>query len=190
MGANYHPFALLGGAGFRVDSDHLILDLNGSYDNGRKDNADAGDSTGYDRGLNGEMYFGIASGWSLGGGARWTEVFSGKQRESYWQPSFGGNKDFFTGSCRHENCQGEFSMRIGVDYFLSGTDKQNGSHGPRISFFLPSPSLKRRLFFRESLGIYAYHDTVTDATNPVLTRAQLANRSFNSFLELTLMYRF
>src|SRR5581483_10999396 len=38
MGANYHPFALLGGAGFRVDSDHLILDLNGSYDDGRKDN--------------------------------------------------------------------------------------------------------------------------------------------------------
>jgi hypothetical protein len=81
-------------------------------------------------------------------------------------------------------------MRLGADYVLPVTDWQNGTQGPSIMLYIPSPSLKRHLFFRQQLGIYRYHDTVTDRTNPILTREQTSKHSFDSFLELTLMYRF
>ena len=101
-----------------------------------------------------------------------------------------GSKDLFLGGCQTPECRGQFTMPIGTDYVLPGSDWQNGSQGPSITVYMPSPSLKRHLFFREQLGIYRYHDTVTDRTNPILTREQTSKYWFASFVELTLMYRF
>ena len=191
MGSGYAPFAALGGAGVRIDSEHFILETEAWYDNGHK-SGERGkpNPKGHDRGLVGSMYYRLPSGWAFGGGACWSQLSTTNYRKSSWRPTFGGNKDFFLENCQTEKCKGQFTMRIGADYVLPGTDWANGSQGPSIMVYIPSPSLKRHLFFREQLGIYRFHDTVTDRTNPILTREQTSKHSFDSFLELTIMYRF
>lgn len=191
MGGGYAPFAVIAGAGIAIESQHFILDANAWYDNGHKTNDnDQPNPKGHDRGLVGSAYFRLSSGWAFGGGYRWSQLSTTNYTKGGSRPTFGGSRDFFVEGCRAEDCRGTFTMRIGVDYVLPGTDHQNASQGPLISFYTPSPSLKRHLFFREKLGIYRFHDTVTDPTNAILTREQTSHHSFDSFLELTLMYRF
>lgn len=191
MSAGYAPVALLAGAGLRIDSKHFIFDANANYDNGHKTNDNTGiNEKGHDRGLVGSMYYRLPSGWAFGAGARWSQLSTTNYTKSAWRPTFGGSRDFFVRDCMAEGCPHAFTMRIGADYVLPGTDWQNGSQGPSVSFYLPSPSARRHVFFREILGIYRYHDTVTDRTDPVLTRMESSHHSVDSFLELTLMYRF
>lgn len=191
MGGGYAPVAVLGGAGIRVDATRFILDANAWYDNGHK-SAERGQPNpkGHDRGAEGSMYFRFASGWALGGGACWSQLSTTNYTKSAWRPTFGGNRDLFLGECQSPECHRQFTMRVGVDYVLPGTDWKNGSQGPQFSVYIPSPSLRRHLFFREKLGIYRFHDTVTDRTDPALTRLQTSKHGVDSFLELTLMYRF
>lgn len=191
MGGGYAPFALLGGAGIRVDSTHFLLDANANYDNAHKTNDnDQPNPKGHDRGLVGSMYFRLPSGWAFGGGARWSQLSTTNYTKSVWRPTFGGSRDFFVSQCRTEWCGGHFTMRFGADYVLPGSDHENGLQGALLSAYIPSPSLKGHWFFRENVGIYRYHDTVTNPTDPVLTREESSHHSFDSFLELTLMYRF
>ena len=191
MGSGYAPFAALAGAGVRIDSAHFILDTKAWYDNGHKSGEPGKPNPkGHDRGLVGSMYYRLPSGWAFGGGASWSQLSTSNYTKSSWRPTFGGSKDLFLGDCQTAECSGQFTMRVGADYVLPGTDWQNGSQGPSLMVYIPSPSLKRRLFFREQLGIYRYHDTVTDRTDPLLTREQTSKHAFDSFLELTVMYRF
>jgi len=81
-------------------------------------------------------------------------------------------------------------MRISADYVMPGSDWQNGSQGPLFSLYMPSPSIKKHIFYRETFGVYRVHETVTDRTNRPLTEEQTSNRAWNSFVELTIMYRF
>jgi hypothetical protein len=192
MGGGYAPFALLGGAGLRIDGTHFILDTSASYDNGHKTNdGTQPNPKGHDRGLAGSAYYRLASGWFLGAGARWSELSTTNYTKGAWRPTFGGGKDFFYNShCASEKCGSDFSMRLSADYVLTGTDWQNGSQGPLITVYIPSPAAKGHLFWRESVGIYRFHDTVTNRSDAALTRLQMGNRSFNSFAEFTVMYRF
>jgi hypothetical protein len=190
MGSGYAPLAMLGGAGIRIDSSRFILETTAWYDNGHKRDIGKPNPKGHDRGLEGAMYFRLASGWAFGGGAAWSQLSTTNYTKSSWRPTVGGNKDFFVRDCESPECRGQFTMRVGADYVLPGKDWENGSQGPSIMVYIPSPSLKRHLFFREQLGIYRYHDTVTDRTNPILTRDQTSKHGFDAFLELTIMYRF
>lgn len=191
MRGGYFPFAAFAGAGIRIDSEHFLLDANANYDNARKTNDNCQPNPkGHHRRLEGSLYFRFSSGWALGGGARWSQLSTTKYAKSGWRPTFGGSKDFFVRDCLADNCRGRFTMRIGADYVMSGTDWQNGSQGPLVSFYVPSPSLKRHLFFREKLGIYRFHDTVTDRTNGILTREQTSHHYVYGYAEVALLYRF
>jgi len=191
MGSGYAPFALIGGAGFRIDSRYLIVDANGWYDNGHKasDN-DQPNPGGHDRGLVGSAYLRIPSGWFFGGGVRWSQLSTTNYTKAGSRPTFGGGKDLFLNQCEGSGCRHGYTMRVTVDYVLPGADWENGSQGPLISFWEPSPYAKRHIFFRANLGIYRFHDTVTNRADPILTKEEMSNHAFDSFCELTLVYRF
>ena len=191
MGGGYSSFAAIAGGGFRIDSKHFLLDTNAWYDTGRKTNDnDQPNPSGHDRGLSATVDYRLSSGWFFGGGARWSELSTSNYRKSSWRPVFGGGKDYFHQRCAGEHCFENFSMRLGADYVLAGTDWANGSQGPRISFYVPSPASKHHIFYRESVGIYRFHTTVTDRSNLELTREQMGQHSISSVVEFTMMYRF
>jgi len=191
MGAGYAALAYLGGAGVRVDAEHLLFDAHADYDNGRKSNDGTGyNKKGHDRGLSGSLYYRLHSGWAFGGGAGWGQLSTTNYTKSAWRPRIGGSKDFFTNECRESGCRNDFTMRLGLDYLLKGGDWQNGSQGVAVSFYLPSPAAKRHLFWRESIGIYRFYDTVTDRNNHYLTQLQMSKHHSDSFAEFTIMYRF
>jgi len=191
MGAGYAPVAILGGAGLRVDSKHMLLDTDAWYDNGHKKNdGQEPNPKGHDRGLVGSAYFRLPSGWSFGGGVRWSQLSTTNYVKSALRPTLGGSKDYFHSHCRIEKCATDFSMRLGLDYLLKGSDWQNGLQGPLMTLFIPSPSVKGHIFYRETLGIYRFYDTVTDRVDPLLTREQMSNHHWDSFAEFTIMYRF
>jgi hypothetical protein len=191
MGGGYAPFAVIGGGGFRIDSNRFVLDANSWYDNGHKVNDNVQPNpNGHDRGLVGSAYYRLPSGWSFGAGARWSELSTTNYKKSSWEPTFGGSKDFFNGNCHPEICRGDFSMQVRVDYMLKGSNWQNGTQGPLFSIYFPSPSVKAHIFYRETVGIYRFYDTVTDRTNAFLTREQMSNHHWDSFAEFTVMYRF
>ena len=131
MGGGYAPFAALGGAGLRLDSKRFLLDTNGQYDNGRKVNDnDQPNPKGHDRALVGSAYYRFPSAWSFGVGVRWSELSTTNYKKSSWAPTFGGSKDYFHNHCQLEGCGGNFSLRLGVDYVLKGSNWQNGRQGP------------------------------------------------------------
>jgi hypothetical protein len=191
MGGGYGPFAAEAGAGLRIDSRHFLAFAQGSYDNGHKTNDNnQPNPKGHDRGLAASTYFRLSSGWFAGVGARWSQLSTTNYTKSGWRPTFGGGKDYFHHKCALEDCVADFSMRLGVDYILPGTDHANALQGPQLSFYIPSPSAKGHIFFRETIGVYSFHETVTEPSNLTLTRQQIGDRSITSFGELTVMYRF
>lgn len=191
MGAGYAPLAAEGGGGLRIDSRHFLASAEGAYDTGHKTNDNAGPNPeGHDRGLDGAAYFRFSSGWFAGAGARWSQLSTTNYTKGAWRPTFGGGKDYFHNQCALEDCVADFSMRLGVDYVLPGTDHINALQGPLLSLYLPSPSAKGHIFFRQTLGIYEFHQTVTDSSNLTLTQQQMGQRSVTAVGELTLMYRF
>jgi hypothetical protein len=192
MGGGYAPIAGVGGTGLRIDSPRFLLDTDASYDNGHKTNDnDQPNPKGRDRGLEGSAYYRLRSRWFFGAGARWSELSTTNYYKSAWRPTFGGGRDYFHKRCpAGEQCVQSFSMRIGIDYVLPGTDWQNGSQGPLLTLYMPSPAAKAHIFYRETVGVYRLHETVTDRSDPVLTREQTSNYSSESFAEVTIMYRF
>jgi hypothetical protein len=191
MGAGYAPLAWEGGGGLRIDSQHFLASAEGAYDNGHKTNDnDQPNPKGHDRTLAATTYYRLSSGWFAGLGARWSQLSTTNYTKGAWGPTFGGGKDYFHKKCAVENCGSDFSMRLSVDYVLPGTDHSNALQGPQVSFYMPSPSAKGHIFCRETIGIYEFHETVTEPSNLTLTRQQMGDRSVTTFGELTLMYRF
>jgi len=192
MGGGYAPLAALGGVGVRIDATHLIFDASAAYDNGHKTNdGDQPNSKGHDRSLAGSAYYRLSSGWFFGAGYGWSQLSTTNYTKGGSRPRFGGGKDFFAHEdCPLAECAVTFSARLQVDWLMAGTDWQNGSHGPLISFYIPSPAAKGHLFWRQSVGIYRFHDSVTAPSDPVLTKEQMSQHSADSFAEMTLMYRF
>jgi hypothetical protein len=193
MPGGYAPLAALGGVGLRIDARRLLMNFEGSYDNGHKVNDnDQPNPKGHDRGLAGSVYYRLSSGWFLGAGGRWSQLSTTKYTKTGARPTFGGGKDYF----HRLNCDGDdescvhFSMRISVDYVLKGNDYINGSQGPLVTFYMPSPSAKGHFFFRQTLGIYTFYTTVTEPNNAYLTRLQMNDRHAETVGEMTFMYRF
>jgi hypothetical protein len=190
MGGGYAPFALVGGGGVRIDSTHFQLDGNGWYDTGRKTNDnDQPNPKGRDRGLAGAAYYRLPAGWAFGAGARWNELSTTNYHKSAVHPTFGGSKDYFRSGCVGEGCWRPFSARIGVDYVMKGTDWKNGSQGTLCTLYVPSPSAKAHVFYRETMGVYRVYDTVTDRADHALTLQQMSNHSWQAFAEFTAMVR-
>ena len=190
MGGGYAPFALVGGGGVRIDSTHFQLDGNAWYDTGRKTNDNnQPNPRGRDRGLAGAAYYRLPAGWAFGVGARWNELSTTNYHKSAVHPTFGGSKDYFRTGCVGEGCGRPFSARVAVDYVMKGTDWKNGSQGTLCTLYVPSPSAKAHVFYRETMGVYRVYDTVTDRADHALTLQQMSNHSWQAFAEFTAMVR-
>lgn len=73
---------------------------------------------------------------------------------------------------------------------MTGTDWENGSHGPALTITLPTPREKRHWFFRYDFFAYRFHDTVTEPDNWPLSVSQRAQHHLDGGGNIGLIYRF
>lgn len=189
MGGGYAPLAYRAEAGIDLESTHTILRALGAYDNGHKTNDnDQPNPNGHDRYLEGAAYFRTRSRWFFGMGWSWNQLSTTNYTKGGNRPEFGGGYDWFLRSC--DECRRDFSMRVNVDWVTSGSDWQNGSHGPNTTLTFPAPSEKRHWFWRQTIGIYRFHQTVTGSANSTIAEFQRSQKSFDSHLDFGILYRF
>jgi hypothetical protein len=182
VGSGYQSFALNAGGGFLINADRLVGDVEGSYENARKTDDNTIDNiSGHERFLQGRFFYHYSQGLYFGGGAQWSETSTTNYDKSAWRPTFGAGGDHFGNG---------YSMRWQAVYVMPGTDHYNAVQGPELQFWLPSPSSRSHFFYRQTIGIYEYHATITDPTNASLTAQQKANRSGAAFLDFDMGWRF
>ena len=182
VGNGYQTLAGSLGGGLLLDSNRLLADFEASYMNARKTNDNTtNNNKGHERFLQGRVFIPWRNNLYFGGGAQWGETATTNYTKKGWRPTFGGGGDHFgdTWSCRWQ-----------ILYITKGTDKLNGLQGPEFQFWMPSPVSKSHFFFRESLGAYEYHTTVTDPSDRDLTNQQTSQRSTAAFLDFTLGWKF
>jgi hypothetical protein len=189
MGGGYAPLAYRAETGFDLESNRLIFRAVGAYDNGHKTNdGDQPNPDGHDRFLEGAAYYRARRGWFVGMGWRWSRLYTTNYAKGGSRPEMGGGYDLTMHPC--EGCRRDFSMRINIDWLMAGTDWQNGSHGPETVLTFPAPSEKRHLFWREAVGVYRFHETVTTPSDSVLTLQQRSDKSIDCFADFGIIYRF
>ena len=188
MGAGYSAFAWRVEGGLTGESNHFVMNGDAAYDNGRQVNdGDQPNPKGHDRYLNAGLYgrFGkklFTGNCFVGLGWRWNQLSTTNYVKTANRPQIGGGCDVTSGR--------DFSMRIVSNWVLAGDDWQNGVHGPEFTFSFPSPRERRHWFWRETLGVYRFHETVTERGNVQLTQSQRADRSTMVNLNFSIIYRF
>ena len=135
---------------------------------------------GHERFLLGRVFYPWRRGFYFGGGAQWSETATTNYTKKQWRPAFGLGRDTFGG----------YGCRWQVLYITPGSDHENALQGPEFQFWLPSPGSKSHLFFRQTLGVYEFHTTVTDPTNLELTARQSSDRHHAGFLDFTFGWKF
>jgi hypothetical protein len=181
QGGGYAPTAWTGGVGVNVELKHLVFDSSASYATAHKTNDNTiNNYSGHQRGLVGDAFYRFNKIY-VGGGASWSQLSTTNYTKQSWHPKFGMGRDWLRET---------FSMRGQVMYVLPGSDHLNGVQGPEISVWLPSPATAHHVFWRQTIGIYAFHDTVTDPSDKALTAEQIGNRSLSGYVSFNLMYRF
>lgn len=158
-----------GWSGHRDES--LLALTEFSADNDHKQDS----GTGHDLYFQARVFYRISPGWYLGGGTQWNKLTTDRYSKEAWRPTFGGGKDVL-----REN----FSMRAQVMYILPGTDRLNAVQGPEISLWLPSPVTRSHFFYRQTIGIYEFHQTSVPGNSGTNVRGA------STFLNCTVMYRF
>jgi hypothetical protein len=187
--AGYAPLAYRAESGLDLESKHAIFRALAAYDNGHKtDDGDQPNVNGHDRYLESAAYFRAGHGWSFGMGWRWNQLSTANYSKDGSRPEFGGSYDWFLHPC--SSCRRAFSMRFDADWVTAGTDRQNGSHGPTAALWFPAPSEKRHLFWRQTVSIYRFHESVTEPNNLSLTQQQTAQKHFDSTADFAVIYRF
>jgi hypothetical protein len=185
----YASFAGRVESGIDVESPHAVFRALAAYDNGHKiDDGDQPNPNGHDRYLEGGAYFRARRRWFVGSGWAWSQLSTSNYKKGGSRPEFGGGYDWFQKAC--DACRRNFSMRISVDWVTAGTDWQNGSHGPNTTLTFPSPSEKRHWFWRQTVGIYRFHESLTEPSNYPLKQAQLAQRHTDGTVGFGVLYRF
>lgn len=182
LGNGYQNAAMSVGAGFLLNSRRILSDVEGRYTNAKKTNDNTvNNRKGHERFLQGRVFYRYRPGLYFGGGAQWSETATTNYRKAQWRPTFGGGGDHFAN---------DYSLRWQALYVMPGTDKLNGLQGPEFQLWLPSPASGSHFFFRETVGIYQFHTTITDPTDPTLTAQQIANKGHAAFLDFTFGWRF
>ncbi len=182
MGNGYQTIAWGGGAGLLLTSPHLLGDLEARYMNARKVNDNTVDNqNGHERFLEGRLFYPLRRGLYFGGGAQWSETSTTNYTKQAWRPTFGIGGDHFGDG---------YSMRWQTLYVMPGTDRLNALQGPQIQVWLPSPRSHSHFFYRQTLGIYEFHTTVTNPADPALTAQQTADRHHAAFADFTFGWRF
>jgi hypothetical protein len=193
MGGGYAPLAYFVETGIDVEARYFVLNADGAYDDGHKtDDGDQPNPNGHDRYLNGVAYYRLSSGklrgLAMGGGYTWDQLSTTNYTKGGGRYQIGGFYDIFTRGC--ERCRRSFSMRAEMEWITAGQDWQNGSHGPDIRATFPALIEKRHWFAVEEIGIYRFHETVTEPTNLPLTESQLSQKSISCSASFGVVYRF
>jgi len=194
MGGGYAPVAYRVEGGLNVESTRYLMSVSAAYDNGHQVNdGDQPNPKGHDRYLDSAIYFRPAQRpfygkVFVGFGWRWNQLSTTNYSKTANRPQIGGGFDIASHPC--SGCRRDFSMRVAVDWVMSGHDWQNGSHGPDITISLPSPRERRHWFYQERLGIYRFHATVTDRSNRLLVQSAQADRAFACYANFGILYRF
>jgi hypothetical protein len=170
-GGGYSPANGEVGAGLETDSRHFLLLAETFAQNAHK----VYTGTGAEFHLQLRSFVRSGSGWYLGGGEQWSELSTIGYAKEAWRPSFGGGKDLL---------REDFSMRAQVMYILPGADHLNALHGPEFSLWLPSPATHSHFFWRETVGIYQFHQTAVPG-NPGTSNWYSA-----TFASFDALYRF
>jgi hypothetical protein len=182
VGNGYQSLALNGGVGLLLNSPHLLSDVEATYMNARKtDDNTLNNNKGHERSLKGRVFYRFHRDLYLGGGAQWSETSTTNYTKKGWRPTFGVGGDHFGDG---------YSMRWQTLYVMPGTDRANAMQGPEFQLWFPAPTSDKHFFFRQTLGIYEFHTTVTDSTNLSLTAQQTADRHTAAFLDFTFGWRF
>jgi len=182
VGNGYQSVAFSGGGGFLLDSSRLFSDVEGSYMNARKTNDNTVDNfSGHERFVEGRLFYRCRPTLYFGGGAQWSETSTTNYTKQAWRPTFGLGGDHFGDG---------YSLRWQALYIMPGTDHANGLQGPELQIWFPSPASRSHFIFRETIGIYEFHSTITDPTNVSLTAQQTSNRSTAAFLDFVVGWRF
>jgi hypothetical protein len=188
-GAGYAPLAYRVESGLDLESKRLIFRALAAYDNGHKtDDGDQPNLKGHDRYLESAAYFRVGHGWSFGMGWRWSQLSTTNYSKGGSRPEFGGTYDWFLRPCGAS--RRAFSMRFDVDWITAGTDSQNGSHGPTAVLWFPAPSEKRHLFWRQTVSVYRFHESVTEPNNLFLTQEQNSQKHMDITADFAVIYRF
>jgi hypothetical protein len=170
-GGGYSPAAEIIGVGLEIDAKHSSATAEIWAGNAHKEDS----GTGREFGGKVRAFYRTERGWYFGAGAQWSKLVTALYSKQGWRPTFGGGTDII---------REDFSARAQIMYILPGTDRLNAIQGPEINIWIPSPATKAHLMYRQSLGIYEFHQT------SVPGNTGMQDRSSASFLEFTLLYRF
>jgi hypothetical protein len=170
-GGGYEPVAFASGAGLDWERTRWFALAETSRDNARKQDS----GTGRGQHLQGRLFYRLGDHWYAGAGAQWSKLTTDLYSKQAWRPTFGVGRDWLLN---------DFSMRGQVMYVLPGTDHLSASQGPEISIWIPSPKTRSRFFFRETVGIYEFHQTATPSDPGT------ENRSASASIQMGLMFRF
>lgn len=182
QGGGYQMVAGDVGGGLLMRSGALLADVEGYYSNAKKVNdGTINNYKGHERFLQGRLFVPWRHGTYFGGGAQWSETSTTNYEKKGWRPTFGGGMD---------RISEKISWRFQALYVTKGTDRLNGVQGPEFQVWLPSPASAAHFFFRETVGVYEYHTTVTDPTDRALTASQTGQRSAAGFTDFALVWRF
>jgi PAS domain-containing protein len=121
-------------------------------------------------------------------GYAWGQLSTTNYTKGGGRYELGGGYDVFRRSC--VECRRDFSMRIEMDWITAGQDWQNGSYGPNTKVTFPSPLEKRHWFWTQYLGIYRFHQSITEPNNLPLVQFQLSKRSIDCTSDFGIVYRF
>jgi hypothetical protein len=182
VGNGYQVLAGNFGGGFLLNASRLLGDFEAYYMNAKKTNDNTtNNQKGHERFLQGRIFYPLRKALYLGGGAQWSETATTNYTKKGWRPTFGVGGDHFAES---------WSARWQVLYITKGTDTINGVQGPEVQLWFPSPASQTHFFYRQTLGMYEFHTTITDPTDRTLTAQQTSQRSTASFLDFTFGWRF
>lgn len=182
VGNGYQEVAESVGVGLLLNAKRLMSNAEGRYMNARKtDDNTLNNRKGHERYLQGRLFYKVRPNLYFGGGAQWSETSTTNYTKQAWRPTFGGGGDHFAA---------DWSCRWQLLYIMPGTDRQNAVQGPEFQLWLPSPASKSHFFYRQTLGVYEFHTTVTDPADKNLTALQTGERQHAGFLDFTFGWRF
>jgi hypothetical protein len=182
LGNGYQTVAGNFGGGFLLNARRLMGDFEAYYMNAKKTNdATVNNRKGHERFLHGRVFYPLQKGYYLGGGAQWSETSTTNYTKKAWRQTFGGGRNYFAP---------DWSCRWQLLYVTKGSDRSSGVQGPEFQFWIPSPSSKSHFFYRQTLGIYMFHTTVTDPKDIALTALQTSHKSSAAFLDFTFGWKF
>lgn len=179
-GGSYQPFSYVVGGGLQNEYHYGFWAVEGLFSGNKKTINNVGQRSGYTERTHiwgGYRY----NDWMLGAGVSYSLLHTNLYSKDAWHPRAGFGHD---GNFRTTD------YRLYAEYVFPGTDTLNGVQGGELSFWLPSiRNYNRHWFWRERVGGYFFHQTLSDIHDVQLVARQKANRSKFSEVQFTIMYR-